>query len=67
MRGLLSYPECCVRANVEESRAADEAFLAALIAKVGDEPAAIEKAIREDLEVELPDGLVTCRQRSKDF
>ena len=53
---MLSYPECCVRASIEESLALYRAFLGALIAKVGDDPVSVERAIRDNVQVEPPDG-----------
>jgi len=52
---VLSYPACCVRASVNEDLAIDKAFLEALVANVGVDPVSIEKAIRDNVQVELPD------------
>ena len=50
---LLGYPECCVRENIESDGQMDLLYLEALVAKVGRDREAIQRAILDDLEVEL--------------
>lgn len=51
---LLQYPTCCVQKQRERHRDCKEAFVTAIVEAVGKDPKAIERALREDKEVEIP-------------
>jgi len=52
---LLSYPACCVEANINGDVEYLEGFLDAIVKKVGTDEKAIRKALRDDLQVEMPE------------
>jgi len=54
---LLSYPACCVQFQVEADVKANTEFMAALIAKVGDDERSIAEAWKDDVGVELSDDV----------
>jgi hypothetical protein len=51
---LLGYPNCCVTNHDEGQAHFQRVFAAAIVAAAGRDPAAVERALREDLKVELP-------------
>lgn len=51
---ILGYPTCCVEQERNPQIAAQDVFRHAIVNAVGSEPEAIRRALREDLEVELP-------------
>lgn len=57
---LLCYPECCVRKERQDNARFLRAFLNAIIAAVGEDPKAVERALRQDLNVSVPDGTEDC-------
>lgn len=50
---LLEYPACCEQQERENNRIVRVAFMKAIIAAVGTHPAAIRRAVRDDLRVDL--------------
>ncbi len=51
---LLAYPPCCVERNRDDLIRAKRAFATRIVRAVGKAAAAVERALREDLEVEIP-------------
>jgi hypothetical protein len=51
---LLGYPACCVEHHQTVGSNFERAFAAAIIAAVGKESSAVERALLEDLKVEIP-------------
>jgi hypothetical protein len=54
---LLEYPGCCVEHHEVVQRQFDRAFAQAIVTAVGLDPVAVERALKEDLQVELPENL----------
>jgi hypothetical protein len=52
---LLGYPACCVERHELILINHGRAFASAIVAAVGEDPSAVERALREDLKVEIPD------------
>jgi hypothetical protein len=57
---LLCYPECCVRNERQNQARVLRAFLTAIIAAVGEDPRAVERALRQNLKVNIPDDVMDC-------
>ena len=51
---LLGYPPCCVKREAILQNSRQRAFAAAIISAVGRDANAVERALREDLEVAIP-------------
>jgi hypothetical protein len=50
---LLGYPPCCVEAHEATQARFERAFAAAIVAAVGTDPGAVERALREDHKVQI--------------
>ncbi len=50
---LLSYPPCCVEHHEAVDAHFQQAFASAIVAAVGRDPATVERALREDVKVEI--------------
>ena len=51
---LLGYPSCCVSRTLAMLSKGKTAFVKAIVARVGEDPGAVEKALRHDQKVEVP-------------
>ncbi len=51
---LLGYPECFVRFDIESTSQMEERFLNAVIATVGNDYREIERALRDNIGVDIP-------------
>jgi hypothetical protein len=50
---LLGYPACCVEAHEATQTTFERAFATAIVAAVGTDPSAVERALREDRTVQI--------------
>lgn len=52
---LLEYPPCCIERHQDSLVRSQRAFATAIVRAVGNDATAVERALREDLEVHIPD------------